>query len=482
MYRFIKLLIYFVIFISKIAFEPIVKKHKGKTYVICISSWYFTYIPLFQYLIAIYLNRRSINVVILYDNIPLSIKSTNHKYQNIFIKILLKLGPKFNIVKLFPDVKSLNYSFISKDFKSFKDNFTHAFKYERNHIFNNDYSIGYKFSIKYFEKLNFNFDNCHFIIPNGFLGNLGIFVKFLKSKNASFISYDSGLSSETIFSVKGIAAHFEDIPNFIKSNRHELLVIQSHLHQKCLKIIDNRINGNDTISVYKDIKLNNIEHDFKNYVLIVPNVSWDSAALGIDTIFTNQSIWILETINYIIENTKKNVVVRFHPSENLFNCFSFNNIVTDLKILESKYTSRLHIIWPNDRYNTYSLIKSSIGVCVHSSSVALEAIILGNKVISSAKSYFVNSGIDIYPSNKTEYFNRLSFEKSHCNNDLNIARICYLLTQSHSRYFSSINPCLNFQKYIFLKLSNIFNDELFRIFENSYNCNYNSMYNEIFKS
>ena len=467
--------------LRKTSFDKIT--YDNKTVIICLTIWYLSYIPIFQFIIACYFKSIGREVIIVYDDKPRFTNLKNPKLQNFLIHILCKLlKNKFNIINL----TSCNVS----SCLSLDDEVIASFK---SHYKTNNSYIGKSIStfqidtLKFYTDLYFNFEyiskkynDSLFIIPGGILSNFGILVNYLKRNNGNYLTYDSGISSETIFCKNGIAARLEDVCTFIEKNTE----ILSKNYKKIISINNNLIkkrrNGNDQLVAYSNIKYNNIQYDDDDFVLFMPNVSWDTAALGVDSLFESQDDWILESIKYILNNSKKNIVIRFHPSEKHFEKFSFSNILNELNYLTVKFENRLKIFYHYDLVDSYNLIKKSSLVVVHTSTVALEAIIMKKNIITPSCSYYIQAGLSSKPNSLESYFAFLLTSKPFTETDERIAHYCYILTQKYSRLISDVNPCFNFRKFINHNFNDIFKCNFFETLVSSTNQDYNSCFDSIY--
>ena len=478
--RRIKWIFYGLLFCSKIMFKKCKKSKSGETYVICISPWYETYIPFFQILIFLFFNNKGSRVLILNDDVHINLLGKNPNYQKWMICLCLKIlkSNNFQITNISKIKLENNIYFISDNElnKFININYSHANKSESNVFYFENLKLCLTETYARLSKFVEIYQKYSFIIPGGKLGNFGLLTKILSEKKRCFVTYDSGLNKETLFCYGGIAAELNDINTFFEIKNESLNAFSNSIKYEALSLLNSRIKGND--SLYGDILNNTISYNERNDILILPNVAWDTASLGLNSLFEKQSDWILKTIAFILENTNKKIVLRFHPSERNFSYHSYSSILPILKDYEYKY-DRFQIIYEDSRISTYNLIENSNLILTYCSTVTLEALLFEKNVIVAAKSYFIRNELNLYPKSKELYFEMIACDVistcSHINK--NYVYWYYLFTQKYSRVISKINPSLCFQSYIKESINNIIKDKYFNHFEETLKSRYNSSYN-----
>lgn len=168
-------------------------------------------------------------------------------------------------------------------------------------------------------------------------------------------------------------------------------------------------------------------------VLIPLNIFWDSAAFGEDDIFLYFDEWLLKTIQYILDNHKVKVIVRQHPHESKYQTGK------DIeKLLVSKFGNNpmFKFISSTSNKDTYQLMKDAAVILPNTSSVGLEAAMMGKTVIVKNNVYYANSGFVKKAINQESYFSLISSSLNQnsvlSEKDIRKAKIYFGLTMHNS--------------------------------------------------
>jgi len=151
-----------------------------------------------------------------------------------------------------------------------------------------------------------------------------------------------------------------------------------------------------------------IDLPFENYLLIIPNVTWDSATWYFDSDFyESQYEWLFDTIDYCIKNNKP-FVIRCHPGEKLMKSkYPLYEVLVDYM---KKYVefNQYKIISHNDDSSTYSLIEKADKAILYVSTMGLELIHYNLPVIVVGNPYYKKRGFNLFPQTKEEYYSYLN--------------------------------------------------------------------------
>lgn len=280
-------------------------------------------------------------------------------------------------------------------------------------------------------------------VPGGVWGSSGIWVELANAVGIRVATYDSGSYGTLLLAVSGIACQLQDIPRAFsmlkeKSGSPEAraFVIESALVE-----INNRRSGVDKFS--SQVKGERAKDSrFTGAVLIALNSPWDSAALGLHTVFDSTQEWIVGTVRYLLDNTDVPVVVRQHPVERLDIARSND----DYKVLLAQHfgnNPRLHFVAAGDPVNSYDLLDQVAAVVAYTSTIGIEAAALGKPVVTESCSYY---------SDLTFVRRATSFEQYHdflcsaVSGQFGVSQemredalICYYLTQCCNWIFTPFN-------------------------------------------
>lgn len=204
-------------------------------------------------------------------------------------------------------------------------------------------------------------------------------------------AYDHcGINDRTNMVTVAPAGHLKDIKRVIEKNmftKEQNLAIIKHSKSKFL-------------NKYRNIEMSNTRCD----VVIPLNVMWDAAVLGIDRVFNDAKQWILETINYILNNTKVIIGITEHPvGANLKTLYNTENY-TELIKKEFGENDRIKLFNCDSTVSSYSLIQDAKIVLPFSSTIGIESILLDKAVITHTNVYYDELKLSLSAKNKDDYF------------------------------------------------------------------------------
>ena len=187
-------------------------------------------------------------------------------------------------------------------------------------------------------------------------------------------------------------------------------------------------------------------------MLLPLNQSYDTAALGRHRIFANQVEWMLETVNWVLGQTTGSVVVRRHPVERLAGLRSADEYGD---ILRARFgeTPRLRYVDEGAAVSTYELLAQTRVVVPYTSTVGVEATMLGVPVVTESASYYADMGFVWSATTEADYFallgRALAGELLVDDARRNAARRVYYLTQLCNLLFTDVAPMpADFEKWV----------------------------------
>ena len=272
------------------------------------------------------------------------------------------------------------------------------------------------------------------IVPGGIYGTSGVWVHHAKHRDIRVSSYDSAGCGLMILSVDGVASQLQDIPRAFKMLKSKSFLEDdmSLILQTAKTEINKRRMGKDKFLFQLEscVSKNPI---YEGGVLIALNCSWDSAALGLHSVFNSTQEWIIKTVAFLLENTSVPIIVRQHPAERFLNSRTTDDY---RKLLLDYFGSepRIYFIAADDLVNTYDLIEQVLAVVVYTSTVAIEAAIQEKIVITQSCAYYSDLSFIHKASSVDEYFKLLNDAvsgniKSNSQMMMDDALYCYYLTQ-----------------------------------------------------
>jgi hypothetical protein len=290
------------------------------------------------------------------------------------------------------------------------------------------------------------------LVAGGIWGSSGLYLKIARKYNIRVATFDAGFGT-ILINTSGVATHQTDIP--IAFHR-----LENIYEDKILEIAENEMKkrkqgiqtDNPQQGAYQKIPY--MENGPTNNVgiLMLLNIVWDSAALGLHTIFENMEEWITESVAWALENTEDIITVRQHPAERNAAGRSTDDYYS-LLIQRFGDNRRVRFISATEDVNTYNLIEKSLYVIAFSTTASMEAVAMGKVVVNVSGCYYSNLGFVYNPKTKDEYF---TFLKNASAGRLNVseknkedALKCYYLTQCCNLLHSVFTPQpLDFQKWV----------------------------------
>ena len=145
------------------------------------------------------------------------------------------------------------------------------------------------------------------------------------------------------------------------------------------------------------------------YDIVIPlNIFWDAAALGRCALFDSPYDWLLNVVSYILFDTKYSVVLRQHPHEKIFqDQFKTGTLIGNALISRFKGHPRFRFISSTDQINTYHLIKQAKMVLPFTSTIGIEAALMGKQVIVASNVYYSNQPFVYKARSVEDYFDKI---------------------------------------------------------------------------
>ncbi len=227
-----------------------------------------------------------------------------------------------------------------------------------------------------------------------------------------------------------------------------------------------RMEGKDSRG-YQKISSKNDKESYTYDVIMPLNILFDGAALNRNRLFKTPFEWATDTVQFIIKHTNLSIVVRQHPNERKYSIYGTGVNLGDY--LKSKFDN-----YPNFRFiscdedvNTYSLVKNAKIVIPYTSSVGLEAALLGKIVIAESDVYYSDLPIILKPKSKQDYFDSikhygctLNQKIAHSEDNINLGWILYFLVHDCPRIRSDFGLEPNdFEKWTQKGFNSLINDE-----------------------
>ncbi len=230
------------------------------------------------------------------------------------------------------------------------------------------------------------FDHC---IHQSIVNNNGGLHKWFGNKHDTRVSCLDISRGRGAVGINDVPGYLYDLPDIIENNMLDFLDSDKNkqIAKDCaIKEHNLRKNAKDSRS-YQVVPTTESDMPVEVDILIPLNILWDAASLGRNQFFESPFYWLCETIDYILKYTNAKVAVRQHPGERRYKQYGTGKILGEY--LRDKFGnySRFKFIACDENINTYLMIKKCKVVLPYTSTVGLEAALMGKKVILESNVY-----------------------------------------------------------------------------------------------
>lgn len=248
----------------------------------------------------------------------------------------------------------------------------------------------------------------HLLIPGGVWGVSALYVAAAERAKVSFTTYDSG-THMLIVCADGIAAHQADIPRAFALSE-KLLRTLPEARGKFIawsrRELDARVRGGGNYITFQNGAATG-RQDGDSNVLVPLNLRWDSAALGRQRLFSSVKEWVSEIVQWAARDLQARVCFRQHPIERHQPWRSSDNLAS-IVAAANRAGDRVRFVAAADPVNTYDLLPTVRAVLPFTSSMGVEAGMLGLPVITSTRSYYEHFRFATRSESAAEYFEQIS--------------------------------------------------------------------------
>jgi hypothetical protein len=240
-------------------------------------------------------------------------------------------------------------------------------------------------------------------MPGGFFGLSGVYVAVARKLGLAFSTYDSAVGVLRL-AHDSVAAHLGDLPKTY-SSLQPLWRENSERQRKVIDLARAEIEERASTKDFRQFQVAPATaRDDLAYDLVVPlNIRWDSAALGRQRLFPSVQAWLTALLSWVSEHPSATICIRQHPRERLDFARS-NDRVEPLLNRFARLGTRLRFVEASEPINTYDLLRHARVVLPHTSTVGIEAAMLGKPVVLSAHCYYESFGFCQVPETPDEYF------------------------------------------------------------------------------
>lgn len=132
-------------------------------------------------------------------------------------------------------------------------------------------------------------------------------------------------------------------------------------------------------------------------VVVFTNVTWDSAALGLDVAWPHMAAWLADCLGRLAHRPGIELVVRAHPSETQLPLWRSRELTTELvaRFLGRERAPDVVVVPPEDPTSSYALLEQAAAVLVYTSTIGLEAALAGVPVIVAGRPHYAGKGFTL---------------------------------------------------------------------------------------
>jgi len=145
--------------------------------------------------------------------------------------------------------------------------------------------------------------------------------------------------------------------------------------------------------------------DDRPVILLATNVMGDSLTLGRQAFSKSMADWIIRTIQYFIQCTSIQLIIRIHPGEAKVEHGSIHEM---MKQMLPVLPDHIHVIESLEKVNTYDLMDLADLGLVYTTTVGLEMALRGIPVVVAGSTHYRNRGFTHDPSSWVNYFKELN--------------------------------------------------------------------------
>jgi hypothetical protein len=286
---------------------------------------------------------------------------------------------------------------------------------------------------------NYKFDHC---VHQSVVNNNGGLHKWLGNQNDIRIGCIDTSLGVGLNGLTNVAGYYLDLPQLITENKNNLFSNEKNKEiaiAETKKEILLRQKGRDSKS-YQVVGFDNENIKYKHEVIIPLNIFWDAAALGKTRLFNSPYEWLYETIQYVLNDTDLNIAVRQHPGERHYQQYNAGKDLGEHLKSSFDQSKRFKFIFSEEKVNTYYLIKNCKLVLPFTSTIGIEAALMGKPVIVESDVYYKDQPFVLKANTREDYFAKIKLVSE--NND-SISKNLFKRSSQEKAYllYFLVNKC-----------------------------------------
>ena len=285
---------------------------------------------------------------------------------------------------------------------------------------------------------------------NGLFFEERIMHSIARKKSIPTVTYECGFIKNTfIFARNKTACHYdlsEHWPNF---SRTPLTTEENDWIDRYLK--DRQFGNRCTIQYWpkREERISEIRKHLnisqtRKTALLFTNIVWDSAVQEREIAFAGMFDWIDQTLAYFKRKAEYHLIIRVHPAEVRLTCRETRERTAEhIRRAFPELPSNISLVGAESDISSYRLIEMADVILVYTSTIGLEASLMGKPVIVSAETHYRGKGFTIAPITADEYFAQID-NCMRLDNDARVVdvekarRYANLFFRRHTIDFSSL--------------------------------------------
>jgi hypothetical protein len=238
------------------------------------------------------------------------------------------------------------------------------------------------------------------LVPGGIFGVSAVYLEMARELGLRYSTFDSGPGRLRLVH-DGVAAHLADMPRAFEIVNREMSEGQKERGRELgREELGRRTRGADDRG-FQVAAATGAEE--KCDVLIPLNIRWDSAALSRQRLFASVEENIAAVLEWAAGKTDVTVCIRQHPNERREHLRGSDNW-EGLMQRFGHLGERVRWIGAAEPVNTYDLIRAARVVLPHTSTVGVEAALLGRPAVLSTRVYYDCFSFVWNPGTREEFF------------------------------------------------------------------------------
>ena len=253
-----------------------------------------------------------------------------------------------------------------------------------------------------------SFDHCvHQSLMNN---NGGVHKYFANIQGIRFGCLDAA-NGRGMIGLQDVQGYFYDVLPLINPRSPFYLFEDSELKDTAIELAfadhEERLYGKDARSTQPE-EFQRV--DIEQYDIVIPlNIFWDASALGRNRLFASPYEWLRRTVSFILFETPYSVALRQHPHEIKFKKYKFETgtILGNKLMTEFGDHPRFRFITSEEKVNTYHLIQQAHLVLPYTSTLGIEAVMMGKSVLVESNVYYADQPFVYKAESVEDYFGQI---------------------------------------------------------------------------